>query len=65
MMRLWRELRDALLDMLAEHVTDPSPPARTQSDLLVWAGEAASTFGSHRCLVDTYWDAFSRMPSRP
>jgi len=58
MMRLWRELRDALLDMLAEHVTDPDPPASTQSDLLAWAGEAAARLDPVDALVDQYWDAF-------
>lgn len=58
MMRLWRELRNALLDMLAEHVTDPDPPASNQSDLLVWAGEAAARLDPVDALVDQYWDAF-------
>jgi hypothetical protein len=58
MMRLWRELRNALLDMLAEHVTDPDPPANNQSDLLVWAGEAAARLDPVDALVDQYWDAF-------
>jgi hypothetical protein len=58
MMRLWRELRNALLDMLAEHVTDPDPPANNQSDLLVWAGDAAARLDPVDALVDQYWDAF-------
>jgi hypothetical protein len=57
-MRLWRELRDALLDMLAEHVTDPDPPATHKADLLVWAGEAAARLDPVDALVDLYWDAF-------
>jgi hypothetical protein len=57
-MRLWRQLRDALLDMLAEHVTDPDPPASTQSAMLAWAGQAAARLDPLDALVDQYWDAF-------
>jgi hypothetical protein len=57
-MRLWRALRDALLDMLAEHVTDPDPPATNKAELLAWAGEAAARLDPVDALVDQYWDAF-------
>ena len=59
-MRLWRELRDALLDMLAEHTTDTDPPAKTQSKMLTWAGEAAGRLDPVDELVDKYWDAFKK-----
>jgi len=56
--RLWRELRDALVDLLAGYATERVPPARTQRALVVWGGEAAVRFEPMDSLVDKYWDAF-------
>jgi hypothetical protein len=56
--RLWRELRDALVDLLAGYATEPVPPARTQRALVVWGGKAAERFEPMDSLVDKYWDAF-------
>ncbi len=56
--RLWRELRDALVDLLAGYATELVPPARTQRELVVWGGEAAERFDPMDSLVDKYWDAF-------
>jgi hypothetical protein len=56
--RLWRELRDALVDLLAGYATEAVPPARTQRQLVVWGGQAADRFEPMDSLVDKYWDAF-------
>jgi len=56
--RLWRELRDALVDMLAGYVTDPSPPSVTESGLSVWAADAAGRLEPVDALMEQYWDAF-------
>ena len=56
--RLWRELRDALVDMLADYVTDPSPPSQTVSGLSVWAADAAGRLEPVDALMEEYWDAF-------
>jgi hypothetical protein len=56
--RLWRELRDALVDMLAGYVTDPSPPSQTESGLSTWAADAAGRLEPVDALMEQYWDAF-------
>jgi len=52
-----RELRDALVDVLAGFVTDPSPPAQEQASLSRWGEGIAGRFDPLDVLVDKYWDA--------
>ncbi|HJN78140.1 MAG TPA: DUF4175 family protein [Myxococcota bacterium] len=56
--RFRRELRDALVDVLADFVTDPSPVAGTEDELVVWAMESSRRFDPLDDLVDEYWDGF-------
>jgi hypothetical protein len=57
--RFRRELRDALVDVLAGFVTDDSPPATQQAPLALWGESVAGRFDPLDELVDEYWDAMS------
>ncbi|MCB9762859.1 MAG: DUF4175 family protein [Alphaproteobacteria bacterium] len=57
-LRLRRELRDALIDVLADFVTDPDPLPERQAALSRWAAGAAGRFEPIDDLVDEYWDRF-------
>ena len=59
-LRLWKELRDALVDLLADFVTDPDPPATRQNTLVAWGAHAASRFDPVDVLVDKYWEHFQQ-----
>lgn len=55
---LRRELRDALVDVLADFKLDPAPLGGTQREVDAWAASAAGRFEPVDALVDQYWDAF-------
>lgn len=53
-----RELRDALVDVLADFVTDPEPMATTEDELVAWGLTASRRFDPLDDLVEAYWDGF-------
>ncbi|MCB9745341.1 MAG: DUF4175 family protein [Alphaproteobacteria bacterium] len=57
-LRLRRELRDALVDVLAGFALDPAPLPERQGELASWASKAATRFEPIEALVDEYWDQF-------
>ena len=56
--RFRRELRDALVDVLADFVTDPEPIASNEDELVVWGMDSSRRFDPLDDLVDEYWDGF-------
>ncbi|MCP4804645.1 MAG: DUF4175 family protein [Proteobacteria bacterium] len=56
--RFRRELRDALIDVLADFATDPEPVAETRGGLVDWSVDASGRFEPLDILVETYWDGF-------
>lgn len=57
-LRLRKELRDALIDVLAPFAVDPSPLAADRKALASWAGRAAGRFEPIDAMVEKYWDGF-------
>ena len=55
-----RELRDALVDVLAGFITDPVPVATEQGDMMAWSQEAAGRFDPLEGLIEEFWDGFSQ-----
>ena len=55
-----RELRDALVDVLAPFVLDDAPIARDLNGLARWSQEASGRFEPLEGLVEEFWDGFSQ-----
>lgn len=56
---LWRELRDALVDVAADFVVDPRPGPVEQREVARWAALSAARFDPVDQLVERYWDVFA------
>ncbi len=55
-----RELRDALVDVLAPFVTDDQPVAQDRGGMLRWSQEASRRFDPLEGLIEEFWDGFSQ-----
>jgi hypothetical protein len=57
-LKIWKDLRDALVDVLAGFIVDPSPIAKDRQGIARWAGQSSGRFEPMEQLLDQYWDGF-------